>query len=62
MKNVGIFYDHLKYFTEFWYIFPRFGISYQEKSGDRRANRPSINDIGDASPRDSAATPVPEHK
>jgi hypothetical protein len=29
-----IFYDHLVYFTIIWYIFPRFGISYQEKSGN----------------------------
>jgi hypothetical protein len=47
MENVGIFYDHLVYFTAMgnilwplvnfvviWYIFPRFGILYQEKSGN----------------------------
>jgi hypothetical protein len=46
MENIGIFYGHLKYFTAIWYIlwplgnvvviwniFPRFGISCQEKSG-----------------------------
>jgi hypothetical protein len=28
-----IFYAHLVYFDEIWYIFPRLGILYQEKSG-----------------------------
>jgi hypothetical protein len=40
---VCIFYGHLEYFTAsqvlgnvvvIWYIFPRFGILYQEKSGN----------------------------
>jgi hypothetical protein len=47
MENIGNFYDHLVYFTaignifwpfgcfvEIWYIFPRFGIFDQEKSGN----------------------------
>jgi hypothetical protein len=49
MENLGIFYDHLVYFTAIgnilspfgifcvnlvWYISPRFGILYQEKSGN----------------------------
>jgi hypothetical protein len=47
MEIVGIFYDHLEYFTVIlyiswpfgkvgviWYIFPRFGTLYQEKSGN----------------------------
>jgi hypothetical protein len=42
MENVGLFYDHLVYFTmAIWYIlwqfsifFPRFGILAQEKSGN----------------------------
>jgi hypothetical protein len=47
MENLGIFYDHLVYFTAIgtilwpfvyfvviWYIFPRFGILDQEKSGN----------------------------
>jgi hypothetical protein len=47
MENLGIFYDHLVYFTAIgniffhlvyfmviWYIFPRFGILYQEESGN----------------------------
>jgi hypothetical protein len=47
MENTGIFCGHLKYFTviwyilwpfgnvvAIWYIFPRFGISCQEKSGN----------------------------
>jgi hypothetical protein len=29
-----IFYDHLVYFVIIWYIFPRFGIFYKEKSGN----------------------------
>jgi hypothetical protein len=29
-----IFYGHLVYFVVIWYIFPRFGILYQEKSGN----------------------------
>jgi hypothetical protein len=28
------FYGHLVYFVVVWYIFPRFGILYQEKSGN----------------------------
>jgi hypothetical protein len=36
-----IFYGHVVYFGVFWYIFPRFGIFHQEKSGnpDRHAER-----------------------
>jgi hypothetical protein len=34
MENFGIFYDHLVYFVVIWYISPRFGILYQEKSGN----------------------------
>jgi hypothetical protein len=47
MEAVGIFYGHLVHFTDFCYIlwtfgivrgnmeyFPRFGIFYQEKSGN----------------------------
>jgi hypothetical protein len=29
-----IFYGHLEYFVVIWYIFPRFGILDQEKSGN----------------------------
>jgi hypothetical protein len=29
-----IFYGHLVYFVVIWYIFARFGILYQEKSGN----------------------------
>jgi hypothetical protein len=29
-----IFYGHLVYFVVIWYIFPRFGILDQEKSGN----------------------------
>jgi hypothetical protein len=47
MENLGIFYDHLVYFTTIgnnlwplvyfvviWYILPRFGILDKEKSGN----------------------------
>jgi hypothetical protein len=47
MENLGIFYDHLVYFRPsercyghlvyfavIWYISPRFGNLYQEKSGN----------------------------
>jgi hypothetical protein len=47
MEEVGIFYGHLVYFTPIlkilwpfdifygnWYIFPRVGILYREKSGN----------------------------
>jgi hypothetical protein len=47
MENLGILYDHLVnftaigniygllvYFVVIWYIFPRFGILYKEKSGN----------------------------
>jgi hypothetical protein len=53
MENVGKFYDHLIYFTIIgnilWpfgiffghleYIFPRFGMLYQEKSGNPATKR-----------------------
>jgi hypothetical protein len=47
MENAGIFYGQMEYFTVFWYmlwplgnvvviwyIFPRFGLLCQEKSGN----------------------------
>jgi hypothetical protein len=47
IENLGIFYEHLVYFTVIgsilwpfgifvviWYIFPRFGMLYQEKSAN----------------------------
>jgi hypothetical protein len=36
-----IFYGHLVYFVVMWYIFPRFGILYQEKSGNPEAKTES---------------------
>jgi hypothetical protein len=33
----GIFYGHLVYFVVIWYNFPRFGMLYQEKSGNHAA-------------------------
>jgi hypothetical protein len=36
MENVGIFYGHLLHFVVIWYIFPRFGMFYQAKSGNPR--------------------------
>jgi hypothetical protein len=32
--HFGLFYGHWKYFMVIWYIFPRFGMLYQEKSGN----------------------------
>jgi hypothetical protein len=29
----GIFYGHLLYFVVIWYIYPGFGMLYQQKSG-----------------------------
>jgi hypothetical protein len=34
MEDVRIFYGHLINFTAIWYISPRFGMLYQEKSGN----------------------------
>jgi hypothetical protein len=34
MEDVGIFYGHWVYFAVIWYIFPVFGMLYQEKSGN----------------------------
>jgi hypothetical protein len=33
LRPLEIFYGHLVYFVVIWYIFPRFGILDQEKSG-----------------------------
>jgi hypothetical protein len=54
IENLGIFYDHLVYFTAIgniyghlvyfvviWYNSPRFGILYQEKSGNPERSVPS---------------------
>jgi hypothetical protein len=32
--HYGHFYGYLVYFVAIWYIFPRFGVLYQEKSGN----------------------------
>jgi hypothetical protein len=34
LRQLEIFYGRLVYFVVAWYIFPRFGILYQEKSGN----------------------------
>jgi hypothetical protein len=34
LRPLKIFYEHLVYFVVIWYIFPRFGILDQEKSGN----------------------------
>jgi hypothetical protein len=34
LKEFGIFYDHLVHFVFIWYIFSRFGIMDQKKSGN----------------------------
>jgi hypothetical protein len=38
LRPLEIFYGHLVYFVVIWYISPRFGILYQEKSGNPGAN------------------------
>jgi hypothetical protein len=34
LRPLEIFYGHLVYFVDIRYIFPRFGILYQEESGN----------------------------
>jgi hypothetical protein len=34
LHPLDIFHGHLVYFVVIWYILPRFGISYREKSGN----------------------------
>jgi hypothetical protein len=34
LGHFGIFWGHLLYFEIIWYIFPRFGMFYKEKSGN----------------------------
>jgi hypothetical protein len=39
-RALEIFYCHLVYFVVIWYIFPRFGMLYQEKSGNPNITKP----------------------
>jgi hypothetical protein len=41
LQTFGICYDHLVHFVLIWYIFPGFGIMFQEKSGNPGLTRPS---------------------
>jgi hypothetical protein len=34
LRTFGKFYDNLVHFVLIWYIFPSFGITYQQKSGN----------------------------
>jgi hypothetical protein len=34
LRPLQIFYGHMSYFVVIWYVYPRFGILYQEKSGN----------------------------
>jgi hypothetical protein len=34
LRPNGIFYGHLAYFVDIWYIFNRFGLLFREKSGN----------------------------
>jgi hypothetical protein len=34
LRQFDICYGHMVYFVAIWYIFPRFGILYQDKSGN----------------------------
>jgi hypothetical protein len=38
-----IFHGHLVYFVVIWYIFPRFGILYREKSGNPVPNSRKVD-------------------
>jgi hypothetical protein len=38
LRPLKIVYGHLVYLVVIWYIFPRFGILYQEKSGNPDLN------------------------
>jgi hypothetical protein len=38
LRPLEIFSSHLVYFVVIWYIFPRFGILYQGKSGNHDAH------------------------
>jgi hypothetical protein len=40
-ENVGIFYDHLEYFTAIWYIFPILVCLDQEKCGNPGQKQPN---------------------
>jgi hypothetical protein len=42
LRTFGIFYDHLVHFVFNWYIFPGFGIMYQEKSGKLASGAGSV--------------------
>jgi hypothetical protein len=34
LRPLEVIYGHSVYFVDIWFIFPRFGILYQEKSGN----------------------------
>jgi hypothetical protein len=48
LQPLEIFYGHLVYFVVIWYIFPRFGILYQEKSGNPGLRHPDpfLSNVG----------------
>jgi hypothetical protein len=45
-RPLKIFYVHLVYFVVIWYISTRFGILYQEKSGNPVYNHNSSVEVG----------------
>jgi hypothetical protein len=45
LKLFGIVCGHCAYFMVIWYIFPRFGMLYQEKAGNP-VNTSSAEDLG----------------
>jgi hypothetical protein len=72
MENTGIFYGYLEYFTVIWYIlwpfvnvaviwyiFPRFGILCQEKSGNPACDVFSNSNF---TKKRNAYVPFPPHK
>jgi hypothetical protein len=72
MEDVGIFYGHLVHLTVFWYIlwtfgiycgnwvyFPRFGILYQEKSGNPAMDAIHFFALSEILPQNNVALYVP---
>jgi hypothetical protein len=43
LRPFGIFCGHFGYFMVIWYIFPRFGMLYKEKSGNSGQSNPVLS-------------------
>jgi hypothetical protein len=44
LRPFGTFSGHIVHFLAFWYIFPHFGMLYQEKSGNPDSNTYQVDD------------------